>query len=78
MSQTISVLVRVSIALKRHHDHGNSYKGKHLIGAGLRFRGLVHYHHGEKLACRHGAGEGGKNFTSGSVGFRKRVTVGLA
>ena len=25
------VLVRVSIAVKRHHDHGYSYKGKHLI-----------------------------------------------
>ena len=33
-----------SIAAKRHH--GNSYKGKHLIGAGLQFRGLVHCHHG--------------------------------
>ena len=38
----------VSIAVKRHHEHGNSYKGKHLIGAGLQFRGLVHYHHGRK------------------------------
>ena len=27
------VLVRVSIAAKRHHDHGNSHKGKHLIEA---------------------------------------------
>jgi len=26
----------------------NCYKGKHLIGAGLLFRGLVHYHHGGK------------------------------
>jgi hypothetical protein len=24
----------VSIAVKRHHDQGNSYKGKHLTGAG--------------------------------------------
>jgi hypothetical protein len=23
------VLLRVSIAVKRHHDHGNAYKGKH-------------------------------------------------
>jgi hypothetical protein len=29
------VLVWVSIAVKRHHDQGNSYKG-HLIGAGLQ------------------------------------------
>jgi hypothetical protein len=34
--------------VKRHHDHGNSYKGKHLIGAGLQFRGSVHYHQGRK------------------------------
>jgi len=31
----ISVLVRVSIAMKRHHDH-NSYKGQHLIGTDLQ------------------------------------------
>jgi hypothetical protein len=30
------VLVRVSIAVNRHHDQGNSYKGQHLIGAGLQ------------------------------------------
>ena len=24
------------IAVKRHHAHGNSYKEKHLIGAGLQ------------------------------------------
>jgi hypothetical protein len=29
------VLVRVSIAVKRHHSQDNSYKGQHLIGAGL-------------------------------------------
>ena len=26
-----AVLVRVSIAVKRHYDHSNSYKGKYLI-----------------------------------------------
>ena len=26
------VLVSVSVSVKRHHDHCNSYKGKHLIG----------------------------------------------
>ena len=25
------VLVRVFITVKRHHDHSNSYKGKHLV-----------------------------------------------
>lgn len=36
---------------KRHHDYGNSYKRKHLIGDSLCFRGLVHYYgrkHGGK------------------------------
>jgi hypothetical protein len=36
--------------VKRHHDHGNSYKEKHLIGAGLQFRGLIHYCHDLKHA----------------------------
>jgi hypothetical protein len=31
-----NVLVRVSIVLKRYHDHGSSYKGKHFIGTGLQ------------------------------------------
>jgi len=34
--------------VKGLHDHGNSYKGQHLIGAGLQFRDLVHYGHGRK------------------------------
>ena len=34
--------------MKRHHDGGNTYKGKDLFGAGLLFRELVHYHHGRK------------------------------
>jgi hypothetical protein len=29
-------LSQCSIAVKRHHDQGNSYKRKHLIGAGLQ------------------------------------------
>jgi hypothetical protein len=36
------------IAVKRHHDHRNFYKGKHLIGTGLQLKCLVHYHHDEK------------------------------
>ena len=36
------------IAVKRHHNHDNTYKGKHLIGAGLQFRGLAQYYHGLK------------------------------
>lgn len=40
-----SVLVRVSIAVKRPHNQGNSNKGRHLIGSDLQFRGLVHHYH---------------------------------
>ena len=32
--------------MKRHHDYSTFYTGKHLIGAGLQFKGLVHYYHG--------------------------------
>jgi hypothetical protein len=46
------VYLRVSVAMHRYHDHGNSYKGMHLIGAGLQFRGLVHYCHRGMAACR--------------------------
>ena len=49
-----TVLVRVSIAVKRHHGHGNSYEGKNLIGMTYSFRGLVHYCHGGKHHCYHG------------------------
>jgi len=38
VGQRTIVLVRVSFAMKRHHDQGNFYKGKHLIGAGLQFQ----------------------------------------
>lgn len=49
--QGIGILT-VSIAVKRHHDH--SYKGKDLIGTGLQFRDLIHYHHAVK---KHGVTE---------------------
>jgi hypothetical protein len=35
-------------AMKGHHDHSNSYKGKHLVEAELQFRDLVHYGLGGK------------------------------
>ena len=38
------VLDRVSMAVKRHYDYNNFYKGKHLIGVASSFRGSVHYH----------------------------------
>jgi hypothetical protein len=36
------------MVVNRYYDHSNSYKGTHLIGAVLRFRALLHYHHGRK------------------------------
>jgi hypothetical protein len=36
--------------MKRYHDHGNSYKGKHLNWDWLR--DLVHYHHVKKHDSR--------------------------
>jgi hypothetical protein len=45
---SVNALVRVSIAVKRHSDHSNSYKGKHLTGAGSQLRDLVHCHRGRK------------------------------
>ena len=42
------LLVRVSVTVKRHHYPNNFYKGKHFIGAGLKFRGSAHYQHGRK------------------------------
>jgi hypothetical protein len=47
------VLARVSIAVKRHHNQGNSYKGKHLIGAGLQVQRLsIVIMVGSMAACR--------------------------
>jgi hypothetical protein len=45
--------------MKRHHDHGNSYK-KAFNRGWLTVSGLAHYHHGRKHGgrSRHGAGEG--------------------
>ena len=56
-----SVLVRVSIAVKRHHDQGNSYKGQHLIGAGFqvqRFSPIIRLHLSSwQHPGKHGAGK---------------------
>ena len=34
----VGVLVGVSIATKRHHDQGNSYKGQNFTGASFQFQ----------------------------------------
>ena len=40
----MSVLVRVSNAEKRYHDHSNSYKEYLLEVAASSFRGILNYH----------------------------------
>lgn len=40
--------LRVSIAMKKDHNHGSPYKEKHLTRVSLQFRGFIHYHHGGK------------------------------
>jgi hypothetical protein len=62
-----AVLVRVSVSMKRHHDQGNSHKGKHLIWAGLQvlsFNSLSSWWEIWQCASRHGAGEGAESSTS--------------
>lgn len=50
---TASVFVTVSVAVKAHEDYGTSYKGKHLIGPGKSFQGLVYCYHGRKHGYAH-------------------------
>jgi hypothetical protein len=38
----------ISIAVKRHHDHTNSYKGNMSLGLAYSFIGSVHCYHGRK------------------------------
>ena len=38
LQRCIIILVWFSIAVKRHHDYSNSYKGKYLIGNSLQFQ----------------------------------------
>ena len=48
ISQLPVCLNQYSIVVKKHHNPSKFYKRKHLIVAGLQFRGSVHYHHGRK------------------------------
>ena len=53
--------LKVSLAMKRHHDHSNSYKGKHLFQAGLQFQkfsALSSWQETWQPAGRHDAGKG--------------------
>ena len=55
----------VFIAVKRHHDQGNSYKGKHLTEASLqRFSPLSSWWETWQSAGRHSAGERAQSSTS--------------
>jgi hypothetical protein len=69
--------VRVSFAVKRCHNLGNSYKGQHLIGSGLQFQWFSPlppwqeaWHH----AGRHGAGEVAESSPSCSSCSQKKTT----
>ena len=62
---TVLFFVRVSIAVKKHHDQGNSYKGQHLNGVVLhfqRFISLLSWQAAWQHASRHSVG-GVKNST---------------
>jgi hypothetical protein len=53
--------------MKRHRDHHNSYKEKHLNGADLqfqRFSSLSSWQEAWQHAGRYGAGEGAESSTS--------------
>ena len=70
-SKSPTVLVRVSIAVKRHCEQGNVPKEQHLIGAGLqlqRFSPLSSWWEAWQHPGRHGAGEGAESSTSWSEG----------
>jgi len=62
------------MAVKRHHGHSNSYKGKHFVGAGLQFQRLSSFSFwlGAWLqAGRGGAGGVAEKSVSRSAGSRE-------
>ena len=63
------------VLLLWHHDQGNSYKGKHLIGSGLQFQRaspLSSWWEALQRTCRHSAG-GVKNTTFWSIDSQKET-----
>lgn len=75
MYKVTVLVIEVSIAVQRLHDHGNCYKGKHFIWGlliGQRFCSLSACQGAWGHTDRHGAGGGAESSTSGSVGSRKR------
>jgi hypothetical protein len=66
----IILLFWVFIAMKSHHNQGNSYKGQHLTVAGLlvlRFSLLSSWQEAWQYPGRHGVG-GAESSTSSSEG----------
>ena len=64
--------------MKRHNDQGNSYKGKHLIGAGLRFQRfspLSSWQEAWQHPGRHGTGEGAERSRSWSKLSQKETLL---
>lgn len=47
----VNVLFKVFMAVKRHYDYGNSYKGIY-NEASLQLRGLIYYCHAWEQSCR--------------------------
>jgi hypothetical protein len=70
----------VSIAIRRQHDQGNSYKGQHLVGVDLqvqRFSPLSSWGEVWQHPGRHGAG-GAESSTSCSEGKQEKTVFQAA
>lgn len=52
-SYLIMCFSQCCVALKRHHDDGNSYISKHFPGASLQILELAHQYHGKENAIMH-------------------------
>jgi hypothetical protein len=73
LADTDMCLSQCSVAVKRRHDHSNSYKGTHFIVDWLqlqRFSSLSSW-------WGHGAGEAAESTASKSAGSRKREPLSL-
>lgn len=57
------------MSVKRHHDHENSYKRKHVIGASLQLKGRTH----GGTASYHGGMHGGT--AQADVALEKELRV---
>ena len=62
-------------AVKGSHDQGNSYKGKHLTGAGLHFLrfSLPSRYEAWQHPGRHGTGGEAESSTSSSTGSHEKT-----